>query len=614
MLSARTTDITALMETSPTPLTSEELDATGRRLIYVLTTAASVLLLWATRATQHEWAWFEPPALRAGWYAFAISMPLTMALLWVRDNGARTAFIAAGTLGLLTALAAFVGADYAPALNLSLAPIFATFIFSISLAWFVAMPYLQGLRDTPRQLDYPALFRRAWDNLLTLLTGHAFTLLCWLILWLSAGLFNLVGLDFLQQLLQEDSFYFPATGLLLGFGLTLGRSHLGAIRSVLRICLSFSQVLLPAVSAITVLFAVALLLSDLTPLWATGHATFLLLSLIYLVVALVNGVYTDGQEDRPYARPVTGIVIAGLLVLPALAAIAAYAMSLRVGQYGLTVSRLYGIVAIGFGALYAASYAVAALRGMRANADWLPGFGTMNRALGALLVLVLILSQSPGLNFRERALAYQLKSIDLTTNSPGETDWMYLRFELGRPGYSAVQKVAEQAQTQGLNNLAAHLQMVLEATHPYDDRSANYSIAQLLQDGKIRVLPEGIEVPQDLPAQMATLREEIPMFGSPAYCSRPDPACMLIAMELNRTPPQEWVLIPPPEQGCEYPVFTKTNDNWTFAGYLRPDNYCINSETYGAIAAGRWSTLVPAYDNLQTGPENDVTIWRFQPR
>lgn len=597
----------------PSPLT-EELDATGRRLIYVLTTAASLLWLLAVRATEGAWTWFEPPALRAAWYAFAIAMPLSVALLRGRDNHRRTLLIAASVITLVTALAAYAGSDYARDLNLSQAPIFATFIFSTSLAWFVAMPYLQGLRDTPRQLGYPTLFRRAWDNLLTLLTANAFTLLCWLILWLSAGLFNLVGLGFLEQLLEEDSFYFPATGLMLGFGLTLGRSHLGAIRSVLRICLSFSRVLLPAVAGITVLFAVALVLSDLTPLWNTGHATFLLLSLIFLMVALVNGVYADGLENTPYARPVTLIVIAGLLVLPMLAGIAAYAMNLRVGQYGLTVSRLYGLVAITFGAAYSATYAVSALRGLKGSADWLPGFGATNRTLGALLVLALLLSQSPGLNFRERALAYQLQSIDLTADGPGKTDWFYLRFDLGVPGYEAVQEIAENAQSQGKNALATHLQVVLNATHPYDRRNIYFSVAQLLEDGKIRVVPEGSTVPQELPTQMAGMSDEIAVIGSPEFCSKAEPPCLLVTVELNRTPPQEWILVPPPSQGCEYPVFVSTDESWELAGYLRPANHCINKEIYDAVAAGRWTTLAPAYDDLITGPENDTTVWHFQPR
>jgi len=602
------------MSTDPSGADAEELDTTGRRLIYALTTVASLLLLIATRALEGDWAWFAATPLRSAWFAFAISMPLSMALLWARRNERRSLFVAIGTISTVTTLAAFTGTAYAPGLHLSSAAVFVSFSNSMLLAWVVAMPFLQGLRDHPRQWDYPTLFHRAWDNLLTVLTGLAFTLLSWLILRLSASLFTLVGLDFLQDLLEQDTFYFPATGLMLGFGLTLGRAHLGALRSVLRICLSFSQVLLPAVSAITVLFAIALLLSDLAPLWDTGHATFLLLSLIFLLVALVNGVYTDGRQQHRYARPVRLVVAFGLLVLPALASIAAYAMSLRVGQYGLTVSRLYGIVAIAFAGMYATSYAIAAVRGLQAHANSLPGLDTINRVLGLLLAVVLVLSQSPGLNFRERTLAYQLGALDLEQDSPGTTDWMYLRFQLGTPGYRAVQDLAMRAQSQGLSALAAHLDGVLATTHPYRDGSQPFALTQWLDKGRVRVVPEGAPLPQELAAQLSALHDELPMLGMPGLCATTDQPCLLLSVELNREPPQEWVFVPPPAQACEYPVLVQVATTWSIAGYLRPEGHCLSPEAYADLTAASWSTQLPAYYNLVTGTADSTVLWQFQQR
>ncbi len=602
------------MRTAPITPIAEDLDDAGRRLIYLLTITASLLLLLAERATEGEWEWFAPLPLRFAWYAFAISMPLSMALLWTPAVPRRALALAIGVIGVVTGLGAYTGTAYAPDLHLSRAPIFTTFTFSTLLAWFVVMPYLQGLRDSPRQLDYPTLFGRAWHDLLTLLIALAFTLICWLILWLSAGLFKLVGLDFLQQLLEEDAFSFPATGLMLGFGLTLSRAYFDAVRGGLRICLGFSQILLPAVSGITVLFAVALILSDLTPLWDTGHATFLLLSLIFLTIGLVNGVYADGLAYQPSPRGVRVIVIAGLLALPALAAIAAYAMGLRVGQYGLTVSRLYGMVAIGFALLYTLTYAATALRGLKSEPDWLPGLGGINRVLGALLVLVLVLSQSPGFNFRERALAYQLSQIEPGADSLGKTDWMYLRFELGTPGYRAVQRLAAEARSQQRNTLAAHLDRVLAATYRHNDGRLGFSLAQWLDEGRLRVLPEGTTVPPELAAEIAVMQQEIPMLSMPNVCAQAEPACLLIAVELNRTAPEEWVLVPPPDQGCEYPVFARSGDGWELSGYLRPDNYCINSENFDAVAAGRWSTRRPLFDDLATETDDATLLWHFQPR
>ncbi|MEN8721049.1 MAG: DUF4153 domain-containing protein [Oceanococcaceae bacterium] len=603
----------------------DTLDARGQRLVLALTSGASLFLLLAQQAIVGGWEWFTPAPLRAVWFSLTLAVPLTLSLLLRHGPLVRPLLVALATAAVVLVLALTIGQAFDPTRHPDAGRIFAPYVGSLALAWFVAMPYLQALADPPgtrTRGGYSLLYHRAWDNLLTLLTAAAFTLLCWLILWLTAELFALLGLRFLESLLGEEAFQFPVTGLLVGFGLTLGRRHRGALHNLLRLCQSMARVLLPATAAVVVLFAVALLLGDRNLLWDTGRATTLLLSLILLMIALINGAegpadpaVPDNHGERAASAPETPaplrwLVQVGTIFLLPLAAFAAYAMGVRALEYGLTVPRLYGLLAVAMSVAYALGYVVCSVRGWRRPAGSQPGLGPVNRALGLVLVVALLLSQAPFINVRAMTLHNQLDRLHAAGASADPTDWAYLRFSLGRAGHAAVAAAARDAIEQGDDKRAAMLQSVLEAEAFYAVNSVPAEILErALISGALITAPAGATLPDDLRTQLTTLLSEFgrPLRDGPGLCPSATAPCLLLSADLDRQPPAEWIFVPPPGSGCHYPLLARQNTGWTTVGQMQPANGCLSDAAYARARAGDWTLARPAYDTLRLSEDAGTT-------
>lgn len=126
-------------------------------------------------------------------------------------------------------------------------------------------------------------------------------------------------------------------------------------------------------------------------------------------VVLANGVYQDGGAETRYPRWLRRFVSAGLLSLPAHAALAIWAICLRVGQYGWTPDRLTALLVAVILALHALLLAWAVLPPR--DGRWLARLSTGNPLLAAMVVALLLASQSPLLDFRALTVASQLERL-----------------------------------------------------------------------------------------------------------------------------------------------------------------------------------------------------------
>ena len=164
----------------------------------------------------------------------------------------------------------------------------------------------------------------------------------------------------------------------------------------------------------------------------------LLLVLLFAVVALYNAVHQDGLGSVVQGRPLRLLTQAALLVLPVYAGLAAYSLWLRVAQHGWTEERLWACLIDAVAALYAMAYAAAVLaaRGGRLSLlDW------ANPRIAVAAVAVLLLTQSPLLDFRAIAVRAQVADALAPGHDPKLLDLNYLRFHAGRPGNEALQRL-----------------------------------------------------------------------------------------------------------------------------------------------------------------------------
>lgn len=578
----------------PGPLAPRE-----RRLVQALAVAASLALLIAWRAIDAQAAWFAAPALRTAWISVAIGAPLAMALL-LRSPTPPAAWVAGAALALLLAgLGWHTGAAYLPDRGLYLGGHYAPYVLCLTLALVLLLPYLQGLGRPAPRWSYALLYQRLWNNVLVVATALVFTLLAWLLLWLAAALFKLIGFAALAELLDEDVVVFPLLGLLLGLGLTIGRGQPGATRAAARLVPDLARLLLLPFNLLLLSFALALLVGDAARLWEAGHGAGLLLTMVAVQVALLNASWQRGIAPGVDGRLWHLLSCAALLTLPLFAGLAAYALALRVAQYGWTLDRLYGALVVFAALAFGLAYALMALGGLWRRDGQLARLADFNRA--ALLALggLLLLTQSPLLDLR------QIAATDLRERLAGgaapwdDGDLRYLRYRLGKPGLDALQALAaapavreDADRQQAIANALAG-----DAARP-EQRSLRLSDA--LASGQIRRLPAQVTVP---PAVLALAEPMAQPRRHGRGCFAADALCAFVAIDLDRDDDVEWLYIAAWADECHaYAADTRDGQAWYWLGPLQREQACTAQTLAAALDAADVRALRPQFDDVRLGP------------
>ena len=436
------------------------------RSFIVLIALSQGLLLWLARTGQahHVWPFSELGGCIC-WYTLVLGVPSTMTLTVVRLRDTRywqNIAIVGAALALLAAWAMW-SATGAPGLRSGevLGPYGAT----TTLALFVALPWLQSRIEHGRWCaPYADLFEHAWQNALTLALTLVFVGICWGVLQLWAELFALVKIDFFRDLFREPAFAYLATGGMAGLGILIARTQEKPIRIARQIVLAVFAGLLPLIAFIAALFAISLVFTGLDPLWKTRHAATILLWLVATTIVFANAVHQDGRNAAPYPAWLRRVIDAGLLVLPIFAAIALYALHLRIEQYGWTQERWWATLASIVLAAYACGYAFAVVR--RTGA-WLAPLGKVNIAMSLVMIALVGASNSPLLDPHRLAVNDQLARWSDGRTDASHLDLDHLRFDSGRRGYLAAQALEDDAKVKADAKLADRLDKTLKRTQRY---------------------------------------------------------------------------------------------------------------------------------------------------
>lgn len=563
-------------------------DHSARQLIVVTAVLASAVLLVLHEGIAGKWSGFDHPASRMLTYTLAIGPPL-MLMLMVERIGERFTYAVLGLLTLLLAgLAWHTGSDCLPS-RWGCSSVSVPYWTALATALFILLPFLEAWRDTgcrlPLRLSYTSLYRHAWDNALALAGTGLFVLAAWLILWLWGALFALLGINEFRELFGERRFIYPVTGLLVGFGLVMSRAQGGALRALLRLCLSLARALLPFVVLLALLFLAVVLLRGPEALWQTRRAASLLLWLVLAMVVFVNGVYQDGDTGSRYPRWLQRFVSAGLLSLPAHAGLAIWAIVLRVAQHGWTPERLGALLVAVILALHALLLAWAVLPAR--DGRWLGRLSVANPLMAGVVVFLLLASQSSLLDFRAISVSSQLgrlergevgaepanQKFDCVSISHAETrtgqvgpGWsvepssshcttpgqparlvdpfdirLFVR-DLGRKGRAALEQL--QADPRHAGN-KAFLAAIDEALDERAVEGASPKPPRPLLAEDMEILPAEAALPAGLVE--ALVADLGPLAGKEFAdgCHRELRPCLLARIDLGGPPGDEWLFVPP---------------------------------------------------------------------
>jgi hypothetical protein len=271
--------------------------------------------------------------------------------------------------------------------NLSSPPLW----FAVAGGLFIAHSLIVS-GDAERKLiaSYPRYFDVAWKHAVQLALAVAFVGAFWALLGLGAGLFEVIKIHAFAELIRKPGFAIPASVLALTYAIHVTDVRAGIVTGARTLGLTLLSWLLPVMALIAAAFLIALLFTGLEPLWSTRNATVLLLVAAAALVVLVNAAYQDGHSEHPVRILRCAGTLAVMALVP-LVAIAAYALSLRVGQYGWTPERIIACACAVVAACYSFGYVVAVLP----RRPWLKRLETTNIFTAFVVLAVLLALFSP---------------------------------------------------------------------------------------------------------------------------------------------------------------------------------------------------------------------------
>jgi len=522
----------------------------------------------------------EAPLWSYPLWTLAVAVPLLLLLSLSRGNERRVGQLVAGSAAVLVLLAIYTGwqaepFDAFPVFDLSFA-----FSLSMTLACFNALMYLQQ-RANLVPLTYQVLFTNSWRNFLVTALSAIFVLIFWLILLLWGALFKVIEIDFFRDLFREDWFIFPVLGFAFGLGMIIFRNLTRVIDNITKLLHGLIKLLLPLIILVAVIFLAALPFVGLDALWSTGRGTALLLWLLAIILFFTNAVYQDGRETNPYSPLIHRVIFSGLCVMPIISVLSLYGLVLRLNQYGWSVHRCWGFVVWLILTLLAVGYVMGIVR---RRSEWTIDLARVNTSMGLVVLAIMLLANSPVLDFRKISLKSQLNRVEAGEIELKEFDFWYVKNNLGRSGYLAMEKMKR------------------------DIGDSNPEVLELINNPVNRWYAQRMGSPEDMWEKMIyrptpfDVPERLRGFINKQYRARNEGEAVIFEVDLNADGQNEYLLFRLQEFGIGYSQFYYlTKDGWKGGVLNYPGWRMGGAEVHDMIKNGDIAIVDPPFKDLKIG-------------
>ena len=299
--------------------------------------------------------------------------------------------------------------------------------------------------------DYPTLFSQSWSIVVRYGAAWVFVGIVWALVMLSGALLELVGVDLIRRLLDMDAVPYLLTGLALGLALAVVEELSEYVSPFL--VLRLLRLLLPAVVIVVAVFLLALPFRGLSQLFGGLSAAFIWLAMAVGAVTLVTTALDQRDGEAVTAPVMLWSARALSLMIPVLAWLGAWAVGLRVAQYGWTPDRLAAalaaVVVLGYGVLYALA--------VFWRGAWMRRVRDANIAMALVIMGLCALWLTPALNAERLSAQSQVaRFVDGKTAAEGLDLWQ-MRDDLGRAGVAGLAQLRVLAVEPGQEALAVRL-------------------------------------------------------------------------------------------------------------------------------------------------------------
>lgn len=560
-------------------------------------------LLWKTRELK-VWPAIDPSSERALLYIF-LALPLAFYL--TQNIETLTRYRRTRILVVIGTLFALLGGYSGWAENIqidqmsgawSTPPARPSDLLAAAVLGFVAIPLMVHFESSPKRWSYQALFETAWRNALMTVSSIALTNVFWIVLFAGAMLMKSISLNFIFDLIEKPIFFIPVTGIIFGtaFALSLAKSNM--IVTLRCFWLTISAWLLPLLMLFSVMWVIALPFTGLEPLFKTHNAGFILLWFLALSISFANAAYQEGTDQQPYGAWLSKVLEYVWPSLLVLAAVAWWSLQQRISQYGWTEDRVWGMFVLLLATLYVAGYSYS----VRLGYGWLVNIGKTNIVTALVMCFGLVLLLSPLADARRIAVHSQMTRLMNGAVKPEAIDYAYLRWEAGRYGQAALEKLSLGIEHQDKDIIASGAKKILAQKNRYSTTNSEELTAEQMRLS-LRVLPKGAVLDEGLIKQMkaATRWEE-------KRCLETNAQCIVWMIDLNNDGLKEAVVIGGNQEKwlCDSAIFYHqvSQGQYKFGGtvelFHRSNDKKFDS-MLSEIEASNFKTLPPKFSDIEIG-------------
>jgi hypothetical protein len=446
---------------------------------------------------------------------------------------------------------------------------------------------------------YELYFDEAWKRGVQLILAIGFTLLFWGILQLGAALLGFIGFKWLTELLQNEYFGFPITGLAFASAVHLGDIQPKLLANVRGLALGVLAWLLPVITLIGAIFAVSLAFSGLQPLWDTKAATATLLGACIGFVLLINAAFQQGETDRKVQVVLKWCVRLAAILLLVFAILAAWSLGLRINQYGLTIDRTLAGMVVVIALAYGIGYSVAIFwRG-----PWMELLKPLNIGLAVFKCVVFIAILTPLASPARLSVDNQVARLTSGKVKPEKFDWWLLRYDTGTYGTKALDQLT-QSQNAAIAKVAAKAKANLlgERRHFLEDSETAEKNRPDLSALEV-VVPKGASLPASFVAQRFD-GETIP-FVPDCLVTKPikdQPTCKAALLDLDADTKPEVIIF---STSGSITGFKQKDETWDG---LRTESAANSQDIVKSLETGDIRMVEPRFKDVMIG---EVRV-RFQ--
>ncbi|WP_342754293.1 DUF4153 domain-containing protein [Pantoea sp. MBD-2R] len=282
-----------------------------------------------------------------------------------------------------------------------------------------------------------------WRNTFTLGMTGIITVLFWLVLLIWSKLFSAIGITFFDWLFFNNVFFAPmATGMVIAGSIGYCKGMASPVSVYRQLVTLAASALLPLHAIVSLLFLACLPLTGLAGLPHALSAATILLTITLMMLVFSAVVDKRALSASFWRRGMGRIVLIAQFLTPLLAALAGWALWIRINEYGWTVERVYGV------AIALIAFIGSLLLVWFQRRAWSQGAGSMKTYTALMLGLTALgcfLLHTPVADPYRIEIKNQLARFKQGTAKASEMD-IYSFSTAGRRGMQALQTVNQHPQ------------------------------------------------------------------------------------------------------------------------------------------------------------------------